>query len=82
MKTEQLNAHAFGLAGAILSAACMLVLGVLGSLGLYMKAVTAMMDWHVFFSLSPIGVIGGMVEAAVISYVGLYAFVWIYNKFR
>jgi len=77
----KLNALALGASGAIVSAAVMLLLGVLGTLGIYEGAVDMMMKWHLAFSLSPLGIIGGMVEAAVISFVLLYAFAVVYNKF-
>ncbi|PIS04692.1 MAG: hypothetical protein COT81_05145 [Candidatus Buchananbacteria bacterium CG10_big_fil_rev_8_21_14_0_10_42_9] len=59
----------------------MLLLGILGNLGLYMSGVEAMMQWHLFFSLSLGGIIGGMLEAAVVSFAGLYIFGGLYNKF-
>ncbi len=78
---EKLNELALGYAGAILGAAGMLLLGILGSLGTYMGGVSAMMQWHLFFSLSVTGIIAGMVEAAVFCFVFLYALGWLYNKF-
>lgn len=79
MKT--LNALALGYTGAILSALGMLVLGLLGNMGVYEKAVEQMQDWHVFFSLSVGGIVGGMIEAAVWSFIILWIFGWLYNKF-
>ena len=81
MVRNQANPLAAGYAGAILAAACMLLLGVLGNLGLYTGAVTIMEQWHIFFSLSVTGIIAGMIEAAILTFVFLYAFVWLYNKF-
>ena len=77
----KLNEAAFGYAGASVSALGMLLLGLLGNLGLYSSGVRMMMDRHMFFSLSPLGIITGMIEAAVIGYVFSYAFVLLYNKF-
>lgn len=74
-----LNALALGYAGAIVSAACMLILGVLMNLGLYTGAGMMMREWHMFFSPSFGGILGGMVEAAIISFVILYAFALVYN---
>jgi hypothetical protein len=79
MKT--LNALALGYAGAIIGGACMLLLGVLGNLGLYTGAVAMMEEWHIFFSLSLGGIVAGMVEAAIMSFVALYAFAIVYNMF-
>jgi len=81
MARNQANGLAAGYAGAILAAGGMLLLGVLGNLGLYTGAVTIMEQWHLFFSLSVTGIIAGMIEAAVLTFVVLYAFVWLYNKF-
>lgn len=77
---NKLNSNALGYAGAVVAALGMLLLGILGNLGVYEGAVAMMMQWHVFFSLSIGGIIGGMIEAAVISYVFLYALGWFYNR--
>jgi len=79
MKT--LNTLALGYAGAIIGAAGMLLLGILGNIGLYTGAVAQMTEWHMFFSLSISGIIGGMIEAAVISFIILYIFAVVYNMF-
>jgi len=76
-----LDEKSFGYAGASVSAAIMLLLGILGNLGMYTGGVEAMKQWHVFFSLSIGGIIAGIVEAAIITYIILYAFAWTYNKF-
>lgn len=76
----RLNILALGYAAAIVSAVVMLLLGILGNLGIYRGAVEMMKEWHMFFSLSPAGIIGGMIEAAVISFVFACFFGWVYNK--
>ncbi len=76
----KLNSLAFGYACAIISAAVMLLLGILANLGIYVSAAKMMMQWHMFFSLSIVGIITGMIEAAVGSFVFAYAFAWVYNK--
>jgi len=75
----KVNALAAGYSAAIISGALMLLLGILGNLGWYMGAVNAMMQWHAFFSLSIMGIIGGILEAAIISCVIVSSFVWVYN---
>jgi hypothetical protein len=40
-----------------------------------------MEQWHLFFEPTVIGTVAGMVEAAVISFVVMYAFAWLYNTF-
>ncbi|MBU0729608.1 MAG: hypothetical protein KKE17_14175 [Proteobacteria bacterium] len=77
---NKLNALALGTSAAIVSALSMVILGILGNLGIYSGAVEMMIKWHMFFSLSVVGIITGMVEAAVISFVCIYIFGWIYNK--
>ena len=79
MKT--FNALALGYAGAIISAVCMLLLGALGNLGLYTGAVAMMSEMHMFFSLSIGGIISGMIEAAIMGFIILYAFAVVYNMF-
>lgn len=78
----KMNAFALGAAAAIVAALGMLILGLLGNLGIYSGAVLMMSQWHMFFSLSPLGILAGMVEAAVITFVFVYLFGFIYNKLR
>lgn len=75
----KLDALALGYAAAAVSALAMLVLGVAGKMGMYLGAVEMMRQWHMFFSLSIVGIITGMIEAAIISFVFAYAFGWVYN---
>lgn len=77
---RKLNSLALSLAAAIIAAAIMLVLGILGNLGIYTGAVKMMEAWHMFFNLTPPGIIGGMIEAAVISFIFVYALSWVYNR--
>lgn len=79
--TEKLNSLAFGAAAAIVAALSMLILGIFGNIGVYQGAVGMMTQWHMFFTLTPLGIITGMIEAAVISFVSFYIFGWVYNKF-
>ena len=77
----KLNELALGYTGAIVSAAIMLLMSIAGVLGIYTQAVEIMQEMHMFYSLSIVGTITGMIEAAVISFVFLYALGWVYNKF-
>jgi hypothetical protein len=79
--TEKLNSLAFAISGAIVAALSMLILGILGNMGFYMGAVEMMSKWHMFFSLTLFGILTGMIEAAVITFVFFSIFGWIYNKF-
>lgn len=81
MSGTKLNSLALGYAAAIISAIGMLLLGILGNLEVYTGAIEMMQQWHLFFSLSIVGIITGMIEAAVISFISLFLFGWVYNKF-
>lgn len=81
VKCVKLNPLAFGYASAIVSAFGMLLLGIGWNIGVYSGAAEQMGRWHMFFSRSVFGIIGGMVEAAVISFVFIYLLVWLYNRF-
>jgi hypothetical protein len=58
----------------------MLLLGIGANGGIYVGAAEQMAKWHMFFSFSFGGIIAGMIEAAIITYIFLYAFAWVYNK--
>lgn len=79
--TEKCNPLALGYSLAILSALLMLILGVLGNLDVALKAVEIMQSFHVFFSLTIGGVIAGIIEAAIFSFVAGYLIAYLYNKF-
>ena len=76
----KLNAVAFGLAAAITAALIMLILGILSRFGIYTEATTMMTEWHLFFSPTPIGVLAGMAEAAISTFVFSYLFAILYNN--
>lgn len=80
MNGTKLRPLALGGAAAIVAAIVMLLLGILGNLGIYTGAVEMMEQWHMFFSLSIGGIIAGMFEAAVITFVFIYLFGFLYNK--
>ncbi len=81
MAKNGLNELALGYAGAAVSAAGMLLLGIGWNVGVYTGAAEAMAQLHLFFSQNVLGIITGMIEAAVWGFVGLYALGWCYNKF-
>ena len=78
--TNKLNSLAFATSAALVAALSMLLLGIFGNIGIYLGAVEMMSQWHMFFSLTPFGILTGMIEAAVISFVFFYIFGWVYNK--
>ncbi|MFH1391881.1 MAG: hypothetical protein ABIH20_06220 [Candidatus Diapherotrites archaeon] len=79
--TDKLNPMALGIAGAIVSAIAMLLLGILGNLGIYRGTVQMMQQAHMFFDTSIVGTILGMVEAAAITFVFAYVLAVVYNRF-
>ena len=80
-KTKQLDAKALGFAGASVSAIIMFVMWLAGNIGWWGAQVKMMMVWHNSFTLSVIGLLGGMVEAAVYGFIILYGIAWFYNRF-
>ncbi|MCA9373998.1 MAG: hypothetical protein R3B71_01165 [Candidatus Gracilibacteria bacterium] len=77
---NKLNAHALGAASALLAALCMLVIGILAMMGVYMEAYQIMKAFHIWFDATLIGTLIGMVEAGVISYIAGYLFAELYNR--
>ena len=78
MKTgNKLATHRFAVALAIWSVLGMLLTWVLANIGLYVHAAEIMAQRHMFFELSLVGLIGGMIEASAISFVGAYSFLFI-----
>lgn len=80
MNEQKFHAHALASSGALVAAASMLLLGIGANIGIYTGAAEMMQQWHMFFSPSFVGIIAGMIEAAIITYVFLYAFAWVYNN--
>lgn len=77
---QQLQANALASTGAVVAAFSMLLLGIGANVGVYEGAANMMQEWHLFFSFSFVGIIGGMIEGAIISYVFLYVFALVYNR--
>ena len=80
MEETKLRLLALAGSAAIVAAVVMLLLGILGNIGVYTGAVEMMQQWHVFFSLSIGGIIAGMFEAAIITFVFIYLFGFLYNR--
>ncbi|MCR4327727.1 MAG: hypothetical protein NUV46_04055 [Nanoarchaeota archaeon] len=80
MRTQELNKLAFGYSLAIVSAVAMLLFGLFGYAGTYGGMVNMMSEWHMYFAISPLGIIMGMIEAAIWGFVFGYAIALIYNK--
>ncbi len=77
----KVNALALGISGAIMAAACMLLLSIANALGIYQGMVALMQEMHMFYGPDIAGTITGMIEAAVFGFVGLYVLAWLYNMF-
>lgn len=76
----KLNPKAIGLSVGILSGIGMLIIGILGAFGVYTEGFEAMKAWHIWFDATAIGIIAGIVEAFVFSFVVGYLFAWLYNR--
>jgi len=75
------NANALGISLAVVSGLGMLILSLVGLAGYGLAAVASMQEWHIFFSLSWIGIIGGIIEAGIAGYIGGYIIAAVYNKY-
>ena len=79
MKTLQPNA--LGLSFALLGAIFMLAFSLLALSGIYTELYEATRDWYLFYDLSVAGIIGGMVEVGLWSYISGVVIAWFYNWF-
>lgn len=79
--SKKLNSNAFATSIALVSALLMLLLGIMGNLGVYLGAVEMMKQWHMFFNITILGTIAGMIEAGIISFVFAWLIAYIYNRF-
>ena len=77
----KLNPLALGYAAAILGALTMLILSIVGLLGFGGEAVRIMQAYHVFYSLSAVGIILGIIEAAIACFIAGYLLAYFYNRF-
>ncbi|MFQ6083344.1 MAG: hypothetical protein ACE5WD_08290 [Candidatus Aminicenantia bacterium] len=80
MKSEKLNAKALGFSLAIYSALLMVILSILGILDLVDSAVEIMKSFHIGFSLSFVGIIIGIIEAAIFGFVSGVIIAFFYNR--
>ena len=81
--TEAMHLDWLALAGAaaIIAAAVMLLVGVLGAIGVYQGGVEMMQQWHLFFEPTVFGIIAGMIEAVIATFAFVYAIALLYNAF-
>lgn len=68
------------IAAAAVAAALMLLISIAAALGIYENAAEMMEQWHQFYSLTILGTIAGMLEAAAITFLAVAAFLWLNNK--
>ena len=78
---QKWNELALGYSGAIVSAVGMFLMGIFGYTGFYRGMVNVMLQSHMYFAVSPLGMLAGMIEAAIWGFIAGYAIAWIYNKF-
>ena len=78
---QKLDAKALGYSLAVLAGLSMLLFGIFGILGWYSGAVSSMQQWHLFFSLSFLGIIAGVIEASVWGFINGWLIAYFYNRF-
>ncbi|MBU4000596.1 hypothetical protein KKG29_05520 [Patescibacteria group bacterium] len=78
---HELNPKALAISLALISALMMLLLGIAGNIGIYAGAVEMMKQWHMFFDITILGTIAGMIEAGIISFIFGWLIAYAYNKF-
>lgn len=78
MKT--LNTKAFGLSLGLFGALSMLVMALFAKAGVYTEAWQLMMQFHIFAGLSLGGILAGMLEAGLWSYVSGVFIASLYNR--
>jgi hypothetical protein len=76
----KLNIFAFSISAAIVAALMMLTLGIMANMGIYLGAAEMMEDVHLYFDLTAIGIIIGMIEAAIMGFIVGLIFGFIYNR--
>lgn len=76
---EELNALKIGYSGGIICGLGMLLLSLAATVGMYTGATKMMEGWHMFYSLTVIGTITGMLEAAIIGFLFFFSFAALYN---
>lgn len=76
-----LSPKGLGIALALISALCMLILSLVGLAGYGQEAVSMMQIWHVGYDLTFLGIVIGIVEAIVLSYIVGWLIALVYNQF-
>lgn len=78
---KKLSEKGLGYGLAIVSGLSMILFGIFGNLGVYSNAVNQMSEWHLFFSLSPLGIFLGAVEASLWGFISGWLIAYFYNQF-
>lgn len=77
---KSINVQALGFSLAVFGAVGMLVMAILANAGYYLDAWSIMMQFHMFADLSVMGIVAGMIEAALWSYVSGVFIATVYNR--
>lgn len=80
MAETELNPLALGYSAAVLGGLIMLILSIVGLLGRGAEAVRIMQAYHIWYSLSVVGIVLGIIEGAIASFVGGYLIAYFYNR--
>ena len=78
---KKLSEKGLGYSLAIFSGLSMILFGIFGNLGIYLSAVNQMAEWHILFSLSPLGILLGAIEASFWGFVSGWLIAYFYNRF-
>jgi hypothetical protein len=77
---QRLNPFALAYASAVLSSVGMLALSLFGKFGYCLSAIEMMKAWHFSYSLTTMGIIGGMAEAGLCGLILGFLFGKMYNR--
>jgi len=80
MEKTELDPFALGYSAAVLGALIMIVLSIVGLLGSGGEAVRIMQAYHIWYSLSGVGIVLGIIEGAIGSFIGGYVIAYFYNR--
>ncbi|MDH5596487.1 MAG: hypothetical protein OEY44_00150 [Candidatus Peregrinibacteria bacterium] len=81
MHHSSLSPKGLGIALAALSGLFMLLISLLGLAGYFQEGIALMQAHHIGYNLTLPGIIIGILEAVIFSYVAGYLFGAIYNKY-
>lgn len=82
MAKQTCNPKALGISLAVVSGLYMLLLSIGGWIGFWTDAVATMAEFHIGYNLSALGVVIGIIEAAVFGFIAGWLIAWLYNRYN